>query len=140
MDLPLIAAGTALVYAGISWLVGDRFPFSRYAMYADLEGRREGAVLVVRAGGREVGFAEVIAWHGIDPAAIEPFSVPCSLHWVVFETQAWIRDHTAPSADGLTVPLEVGYRILRVPEVGAMSERFEWRAAGVGRLRGGSGA
>ena len=135
MDLPLIAIGAATTYFAISWVVGDRFPFSRYAMYADLGGRREGAVLVVRAGGREVAFQDVVAWHGIDPESIDPFKVPCSLHWVVFEAQAWIRDHTVASAEGLAVPIEVGYRIVRVPDVGEVTERFEWRGAGVGRLR-----
>ncbi len=135
MDLPYIAMSAALVYTAISWVVGDRFPFSRYAMYADLEGRREGAILVVRADGREVAFQQVEAWHGIAPAAIEPFSVPCSLHWVVFEAQRWIGDRTAPNADGLNTALEVGYRILRVSPTGEVSERFEPRGTGRGRLR-----
>lgn len=140
MDLPLlappfIAICAALIYGGISWKVGDRFPFSRYAMYADLEGRREGAVLVVHADGREVEFQDVAVWHGITPEVIEPFSVPCSLHWVVFEAQKWIRDHTAASPEGLTVRIEVGYRIFRVLPDGDVTERIEPRAAGLGRLR-----
>lgn len=133
MEATLIALGAALVYGLISWRVGDLFPFSRYAMYADLRGRSEGAVLVVRLDGKEVDFHEVVAWHGVDPAAIEPFSVPCSLHWVVFEAQRWIGDHTA--AAPLELPLEVGYRILRCATSGEVTERFELRGTGTGRLR-----
>lgn len=133
MEATLIALGAALVYGVISWRVGDLFPFSRYAMYADLNGRAEGAVLVVRAGGREVDFHEVVAWHGIDPALIEPFTVPCSLHWVVFEAQRWIGART--TAAPLDVPIEIGYRILRCAPSGVVSERFEPRATGTGRLR-----
>lgn len=127
----LIAACAAVIYGGIAWIVGDRFPFSRYSMYADLGGRREGAVLYVRLGGRDVEFHEVVAWQGVDPAAIEPFSVPCSLHWVVFEAQRWIAEHTGDA----TVPLEIGYRILRVEADGSFSERLEVRAHGMGRAR-----
>jgi hypothetical protein len=127
----LIAACAAVIYGGIAWIVGDRFPFSRYSMYADVGGRQEGAVLVVRVGGREVDFHEVVAWKGVDPARIEPFSVPCSLHWVVFEAQRWISEHAGEA----TMELEIGYRILRVEPDGTFSERFVERARGWGRLR-----
>jgi hypothetical protein len=132
--VPVVAIVTAVVYGLVSWRVGDLFPFSRYAMYADLGGRAEGAVLVVRAGGREVEFHEVVAWFGVDPELIEPFTVPCSLHWVVFEAQRWIAGHTRPTREGLDVPIEVGYRILKVTP-GVVEERFEARGAGWGRLR-----
>ncbi|MDP2307392.1 MAG: hypothetical protein Q8P18_15305 [Pseudomonadota bacterium] len=135
MQPPFVAICAALVYGLVSWRVGERFPFSRYAMYADLEDRREGAVLVVHADGREVEFQDVTAWYGITPEAIEPFSVPCSLHWVVFEAQRWIRDRTAASPDGLTVRVEVGYRIFRVTPEGDVVERIAPRASGLGRLR-----
>ncbi|MES2642969.1 MAG: hypothetical protein V4850_26025 [Myxococcota bacterium] len=132
---PFVAILAAVVYGVISWCVGDRFPFSRYAMYADLEGRREGAVLVVHADGREVEFQDVAAWHGIAPEVIEPFTVPCSLHWVVFEAQKWIRDRTAASPEGLGVRIDVGYRIFRVTPEGDVVERIVPRGSGVGRLR-----
>lgn len=132
MSLSLAAAASALVYGGISWVVGDRFPFSRYAMYASLRGRTEGAVLVVRADGREVEFSEITAWSGVDPAAIEPYTVPCSTQWVVIEAQRWIATHTV--VDPLPTVLEVGYRIVRVTREG-FEERYEPRATGRGRLR-----
>lgn len=135
MELPIVALCAGLAYAGLSWALADVFPFSRYSMYAKLRDRHEGAVLVVLADGREVEATDVVAWHGVDPAAIEPFTVPCSLHWVVFEAQRWIGTRTAASPDGLEVSLVVGYRILRVAPDGALVERFEERARGRGRLR-----
>ena len=135
MEPVLIAIVAALVYGAISWRLGDVFPFSRYAMYADLGGRDEGAVLYVRVDGRDVGFDEVVAWHGVDPEAIEPFTVPCSLHWVVFEAQRWISEHSAPTAEGSPDAVEIGFRLLRVLPDGSLSETLQRRASGRGRLR-----
>ena len=131
---PWLALVTALVYGAVSLWVGDRFPFSRYSMYARLRGRTEGAVLVVRADGVEVDFDRVVAWRGIDPATMDPHGVPCSLHWVALEAQRWVGQHTVGEEGGeLPVEIEVGWRILSV-EPGQLLERFEWRATGRGRL------
>ena len=71
-EAALIAACAAVIYGTLAWILGDQYPFSRYAMYADLGGRSEGAVLVVRIGGREVDFQDVVAWSGVNPELIEP--------------------------------------------------------------------
>jgi hypothetical protein len=131
---PWIALAAALAYSAVSLWVGDRFPFSRYSMYARLRGRTEGAVLVVRADGVEVAFDRVVAWRGIAPAAMDPHGVPCSLHWVVLEAQRWVGQHTVGEEEELPSVIEVGWRILSL-EPGKLNERFEWRATGQGRLR-----
>jgi hypothetical protein len=124
----------ALVYIAISLVVGDRFPFSRYAMYADLTSRREGAVLYIRADDRFVAPDDLDAVHGIDVAALNPRGVPCSQEWLVHEAQRWLSTHLVESAPERGVPVEIGWRMLRV-EDGTVHERLDPVTRGSGRLR-----
>lgn len=128
-----IAAIAALAYGAVSWFTGDLFPFSRYSMYAKLRGRTEGAVLYVEVDGVERPFHEVVAWSGIDPERIRADGVPCSLHWVVLETQRWVRQHQAELADGAEVV--VGWHWLRVAPDGGLEHEKRPFLRGRGRLR-----
>jgi hypothetical protein len=124
----------ALVYMAISLAVGDRFPFSRYAMYADLTTRREGAVLYIRANDRFVVPDDLDVVHGIDVPALNPRRVPCSQEWLVYEAQRWLETHLVEEAPDPGVPVEIGWRMLRV-EDGVVHERLEPVTRGTGRLR-----
>lgn len=135
MEGTLVALAACLLYVAVSLVVGDRFPFSRYSMYAKLRGREEGAVLVIRADGVELPFYELARWHGVDPAALDPAGVPCSLQWVAYEARRWVEQHTVASAEGLPLEVEVGWRILRVDPQGRLLERFEPRGRGRGARR-----
>ena len=115
------AVGTALAcggaYAVTSWLVGDVFPFSRYAMYAKLRGRTEGAVLYVRFDGDFVDVHRLVDFDGVDATRIASAGWPCSLEWQVVEARRWVEAH----AGGGTEPVEIGFRLIRVRD-GAIEE------------------
>ncbi len=134
MTESLIALIAAIAYVLISLAVGDRFPFSRYSMYADLTTREEGAVLYIRAAERFIAPDDLDAVHGIEVSALSPKGIPCSQEWLVHEAQRWLGNHRVdhPPEDG--VPVEVGWRMLRVQE-GAVHERLQPVARGIGRLR-----
>ena len=116
-------AGVALLaYVLISLVVGDRFPFSRYAMYAALKDREEGAVLYLRSGNRFLEPDEVRAVFGVEVDALDPKRVPCSQQWVVYEVQRLLRNRTVTEPPSNGADLEVGYRMLRVDEHGDVHE------------------
>ncbi|MBK7579460.1 MAG: hypothetical protein IPI67_04560 [Myxococcales bacterium] len=131
----LIALIAALVYVVVSLVVGDRFVFSRYKMYADLTTRDEGAVFYLRAGERFVAADELDAVFGLDVDALDPRTRPCSQQWLVYEAQRWLRDHGVPSAPEGGVAIEAGWRMLRVDQAGNLEERLESVTSGTGRLR-----
>lgn len=131
----LIALIAAVVYIVVSLLVGDRFPFSRYCMYADLGTRTEGAVLYLKAAGRFVAPDELGAVHGLDVEALDPRSRPCSQQWLVYEAQRWLRDHSVEGELEGGVDVEAGYRMLSVDSDGLVEERLEPVTRGTGRLR-----
>jgi hypothetical protein len=130
----VVALIAALVYIAISLVVGDRFPFSRYAMYADLTRRREGAVLYIRADDRFIAPDDLDAVHGIDVAALNTRGVPCSQEWLVHEAKRWLSTHLVENAPEQAVPVEIGWRMLRVDD-GTVHERLEPVTHGTGRLR-----
>jgi hypothetical protein len=128
---PWLAAVVACAaYVVGSLALGERFLFSRYAMYADLEGRSEGAVPVFLSGDRPVDPSSFDAFEGIDPEALLPKGIPCSTEYVVAAAQRWIAGHpsTGRSASS-AVPFKVGYEVLRI-EGGALHERLEIVAEG----------
>lgn len=129
----LIALVAMLLYMAISLRVGDRFPFSKYSMYADLRTRDEGAVLYVRLGERFVDPDQLEAVHGLDVEALDPKKRPCSQQWLVYEAQRWLRDHTVASVPDGGELVEVGWRLLRIEPDGSLSERLEPMTRGTGR-------
>ncbi len=134
--LPIeIALAAMAVYIVISLLVGDRFPFSRYSMYANLTQREQGAVFFVRAGDRFVAADELDAVWGIDVPALDPKLVPCSQQWLVYEAQRWLESHLVEAPPEDSLPLEIGYRMLKVEPDGAVSMRLDVLTQGRGRLR-----
>jgi hypothetical protein len=130
-----IALSAMLVYVAISLVVGDRFPFSRYSMYAGLTERKEGAVFFVRTGDRFIAADELEAVSGIDVPALDPAKVPCSQQWIVYEAQRWLENHLVEEHPEDAVPVEMGYRMLRVEADGTVSMRLEVLTKGYGRLR-----
>ncbi len=119
------AAATCFLYVVISLVVGDRFPFSRYSMYASTAGRSHGAVLYCKADGEFVDVHRLDGFAGIDPAAIYPEGLACSLEWKVHEARRFIEQHqAAPGAEPGAVRVELGYRLLQVDERGVLTQRF----------------
>lgn len=130
-----VALVALVLYVGISLAVGDRFPFSRYSMYARLTHRREGAVLYVKAGERFVAPDELEAVFGLDVPALDPKRVPCSQEWLVYEAQRWLENHLVKTELPDGVPVEIGYRMLSVNEDGLVSMRLAPVTKGTGKLR-----
>jgi hypothetical protein len=130
----VIALVACVAYIGISLLVGDRFPFSRYSMYARLTHWREGAVLYVRAGEEFVAPDELECVFGLDVPALDPKRVPCSQEWLVYEAQRWLTAHLVNDEPEDAIVVEVGYRMLRVEPDGSISMRLDPVTTGRGRL------
>jgi hypothetical protein len=121
----------AVAYFLLSLLIGDRFPFSAYKMYASTAQRTEGAVIVCFADGALASVDDYERFAGIDPAAIYPRGLACSLEWQVNEHRRWIERHVAPTGapDG-PVRIDIGYRLLAVDAAGRVSERIRVVARG----------
>lgn len=130
-----VALAALASYVVISLLVGDRFPFSRYSMYARLTHRREGAVLYVKAGEVFVAPDDLELVSGLDVPALDPKRVPCSQEWPVYEAQRWLTLHSVDEPPKDAVRVEVGYRILSVGADGVLSMRLDPVTVGRGRLR-----
>lgn len=116
-----VVAGAVFALANL--LAGENFPFSRYGMYADLEGYTEAAVIVFRADGQP---AEPEAFTRFTGDALlhvtSPQGVRCSMGWRVFESRRWMETHAAPAGDPPgPVRFQVGYVMARLgaggPEV-----------------------
>lgn len=134
MNEAWIAAVAALAYAVIGLLVGDRFPFSKYSMYARIEGRTRGAVLYLRAGERFVEPAEVLAVSGLDVDALDPKRVPCSQQWLVYEAMRWLSSRTEAESLQDGTELEAGYRMLEIGPDGSLKEELAVVTRGKARL------
>mgnify|MGYP001480237886 CR=1 FL=1 len=131
----IVALVACVAYVLVSLVVGDRYPFSRYSMYARLTTRSEGAVLYVRAGDRFVRPEALAVVHGLDIAIVQPRGKPCSQEWLVYEAQRWLEQHSGKSPPENGVPVEVGWRMLRVDAAGMLHERLEPITSGTGLLR-----
>jgi hypothetical protein len=116
------ALAFALVLAA-GLVLGEVFPFSRFDMYARAAGRREGAVPLVLADGREIEIERLRGFSAIDATTLLPAGIPCSMEYRVHEIERWIATHPAPR-DGAPGPLHVwiGYRVLSLAD-GRVHER-----------------
>ena len=121
----------ALVYTVISLVVGDRFPFSRYAMYAQPQTRDHGAVPVFLADGAQADAATFHRFSGIDASQLWDEALACSLEWQVHELTRWHGDHAADEGDEAgPIAVQAGYRILRLGEDGRLTETLDIRVEG----------
>ncbi len=130
----LVALVACALYVLISLKVGDHFPFSRYSMYARLTTRTEGAVLYIKAGDQFVAPDDLDAVAGLQVARLDPSKFPTSQEWVTHEAQRWLAARTVDHIEG-GVPIEVGYRMLKVDPDGKLHERLHVVTSGIGRLR-----
>lgn len=102
-------------YLLFSLTLGIRFPFSTYPMYADSGGRTEGAVPLFLANGQAVNITDFVNFQGIDPDAILPAGIACSMHYRVEEARQWLRHHAAPTGTAKgPIAIQIGYRIVRL--------------------------
>jgi hypothetical protein len=126
----IYAAAAAAAYFVVSLIIGDRFPFSRYAMYARERGRKTGAVPVFLADGKPVWVDSLVRFR-FDADKIHTRTVPCSLEWQVHEMRRWVASHQAPedAGDG-PVRLQFGFRMLSIDDGGRITEKVRIVAEG----------
>lgn len=124
-----------LVYGVVSLVVGERFVFSRYSMYARLSGRTVGAIPYIRAGTRWIDADQIDAVFGLDFSALDATGVPCSELWAVAEAERWLRSREVNAPEETFVPIDVGFRFIEITKDGVVDERVECRCQALARLR-----
>ncbi len=117
----------AALFAMANLAVGDTFPFSRYAMYADLEGYDSSALIVFRADGKPAQPEAFRRFSG-EPLfhVTSPQGVRCSMGWRVFESRRWMETHAAdPGEEPGPVKFQVGYVMTKLTAEGpTVSDEF----------------
>ena len=98
-----------LLYGGLSVALGERLPFSRYAMYADID-RSQGAIPVFLVDNQPVDYRDYTGFYGFEPSALLPKGISCSMEYLVHDAAAALRQHAGETPG--PVPLVFGYRIL----------------------------
>jgi hypothetical protein len=135
--LDWIAPLAALVYIGVSLLIGDWFPFSRYSMYASIGRRDHGATPYFKAAGEFVRIDLYGEFLGLELSGMYPQGTPCSLEWQVHEARRWIKQHPAPDgplpSPEARVPVEFGFRLLWVDDAGHLTEKLRPTLQGTAR-------
>ena len=122
----LIALAAGVAYFVISLVVGDRFPFSKHSMYASTAMRSEsGAVPLLLADGKPAAVDRFVRFQGLDPDALYPERLPCSLEWQIHEAGRWFRDKAAEPGDAPgPVKVEWGFVIIKARKDGRLTERW----------------
>jgi hypothetical protein len=80
-------------YVALSALLGERFPFSRYAAYARTASRSEGSALSVTADGQPVRLSDLTDFAGFDLRALDRLANRSSQAWEVHELRRWLDEH-----------------------------------------------
>lgn len=125
--LPAPAALVAyVVVLGGGAVFGEAFPFSRYAMYADLRGRHEGARLRVTVNGRPARLEDYRVVAGVDPDGVLPAGVPSSQEGVVRSTRDWLRTHEGVGT-GTGEELVLAWELVPSGEVHEAARGRIWR-------------
>jgi hypothetical protein len=117
VSIPARAALIAFVlYLAGAFALGDRFPFSRYDMYAASARRDRGAVPLFLADGVPTEIHDWDRFAGLDGTLV-PDDLPTSLRHAIDEAERWIAQHRAPEgAPPGPVRIQVAVRLLSVDD------------------------
>jgi len=115
--------GATIVYVILSWILGERLPFSRYAMYSGAAQRTEGAVPIFLVDGKPANVLDYDHFTGLDVRQINSDGWPCFTLREVHETHRWIADNTVEDALDQGKPAAWGYALYSVDEDGQISHR-----------------
>ena len=120
----LIAAVAAALYGLVSLVIGNRFPFSKHAMYATTANRKgRGAVPLLWADHQVASIDRFDRIAGLDPDTLYPKGMPCSLEWQIHEAARWIRNHrAAPDSPPGPVKVVWGFVVVHVQDDGTLTE------------------
>lgn len=120
MRVALLACG---IYITGALLFDELFPFSRYAMYADIGGRTQGAIPLFLADGQAAEPQDYAAFYGLSPERFfAPEGVACSLNYIVTERAAWVGAHPATAPGPIQV--QVGFTLVTLRDGGLSQERL----------------
>lgn len=108
-----------ILYVGLSALVGEVFPFSRFTMYAGLADRDHAAVFQFELDGQVVDPLELEAFSGFDTDALVPTGVATAQEHELAPIARHIDANPGPETGGR--PLQLVWRVFRV-EDGVLSE------------------
>ena len=111
--ISVIAPAVFCLYLAGCFLFGNRFPFSKFELYAEAANRDAGAVPVFFADGHEAKIWEYTGFQGLDPSGFLPADIPTSLTWMVEEAQRWVQEHASAEEAG-PVKVAFGFRVLRI--------------------------
>ena len=92
------ALGALLLQLALAAWVGERFPISRYSMYASNAPHERGAVPVVLANGEPADVEDFVDFSGLDLVRWSP-PEPCSLEYILADARRWIEAHPGSGGD-----------------------------------------
>ena len=103
--------------------VGERYPFSRFSMYAAIAPREEAAIPTFRANGRDINPEALTGFFALNPDGLAaPEGIVTSTDHILRERAAWIRANGATAPGPVTV--EIGWELWRIdPKTGALTRR-----------------
>jgi len=103
------AAIAFLAYFTTSWIIGEQWPFSRYAMYATVE--RDSFAPVTRVDGKRVRLESLHRFTGCDNYIDVPPGIPSRTGWRSQEMHTWIANRRSDT------PGPVAFEIVMSPVV-----------------------
>ena len=119
--LALVAPVACVLFSVGCLLLGNRYPFSKFELYADAGHRSAGAVPLFLADGQEANISDYTAFSGLVTEEFLPSNIPTSVTWMVEEARRWVDDHPATDGEGPT-KVAFGFRILRIGDDGTIVE------------------
>lgn len=86
----------------VAGLIGERWPSSRFPMYAEMA--PDGAIPVLLVDGEPVPPEALVDFHGCPPDRVRiPKGTPTRMGWRQDEIQRWVASHTADAPGDVTV-------------------------------------
>ena len=125
-----IATLSCLLYILGCWLLGGRYPFYKFELYAAAGGRKEGALPVFFADRQECDIGQYDGFSALKLEAFDFTGVPTSVQWMVEEAARWVAENPANSRGQGPVEIAFGFRYMSVGDKGRIQERIEWRTRG----------
>ena len=126
-----IATLSCLLYILGCWLLGGRFPFYKFELYAAdswwSQGRRGSCFF---ADGQECDISQYDGFSALKLEAFDFTGVPTSVQWMVEEAARWVAENPAKSRGQGPVEIAFGFRYMSVGDKGRIQERIEWRTRG----------
>lgn len=111
------------VYLVGCYVVGYRFPFDKFELYAGIGNRDHAAVPLFLVEDQEANIWDYHQFTALDSDAFLNDTIPTSVTWMAEEAARWVRNHPKPEgvAEG-PHRVQWGYRLLRIDSQGEIIE------------------